>query len=314
MPDIFRFFKRDKDDAKIHNGDDNADLARHMAGLTIQPGSRIPPPNRRRSHNEFVGGFHAEQSPQGRDRLRDKPLPPNPLANPPPIPQWQYTRPPPGPLATPPSFPMPVPEPAGKPSPSLTFQYAQNAFNGNPFFTQIPTLGPPPPDLNSRPNSDPSIPIAPEYGQYQQAPSTPKRNAASPTAPVPATLPKPAKTSSSQFSPAGTPTKPSRKRSASTSALPAPLAISSPSGTYQCSGFTQAGQRCKNMVKASTALTNVLGDDEDEDGTIQVYCRQHKQKVLDKKEFLSPVTGEYIKFEGKGDTLQLLTLWLTILL
>ena len=53
------------------------------------------------------------------------------------------------------------------------------------------------------------------------------------------------------------------------------------------------------MVKVNPTLTSVLGDDEDEDGGIQVYCAQHKEKVLDKKEFLSPVTGEYVKFSGK---------------
>ena len=47
-------------------------------------------------------------------------------------------------------------------------------------------------------------------------------------------------------------------------------------------------------------------DDEDEDATIQVYCRQHNQKVLDKKEFLSPLTGKWVKYEGRWDILQLL--------
>ena len=174
---------------------------------------------------------------------------------------------------------------------------ARNAGLGNP---QLNAAGPPTPYLPPRPNSDPSVPQASESisGRRPGPPSTPKRGSANPPQ-APSTLPKPVRASGSQFSPAGTPTKPSRKRSSSTSALPLSAVTLTPSGTFQCSGLTQAGQRCKKMVKVNATLTSVLGDDEDEDGGIQVYCAQHKEKVLDKKEFLSPVTGEYVKFSGK---------------
>ncbi|KAI0702314.1 hypothetical protein BC835DRAFT_1264087 [Cytidiella melzeri] len=189
---------------------------------------------------------------------------------------------------------MPQPQPTGR-LPSKTLQFAQDVWNGAGPLQQA-TLGPPTPSLPPRPSSDPSVPTVhePVTSRRYEPPITPGRGNALPS---PATLPNPIKVSNSEWSPAATPTKPTRKRSASTSALPASAAVSTLPGNYQCSGLTQAGQRCKRSVSASGVLTSVLGDDEGEDGTIQVYCPQHKKKVFDKKEFLSPVTGEYIKFE-----------------
>ncbi len=309
MPDIFKFFKKDRENDKAthghHDDDRNIDhIAQRMGGLTLQQGAAIPipPGNRRRSTNDFVGGFQGEHGPHGRDSKRDKPLPASPPPFPQPNPQYQPTRyAAPGPLPTPPAIVMPEPSIPGRPPGSLTIQYAQEMWNGNLGYTNLATLGPPTPHLPPRPNSDPSVPTTNSIsGRQPRPPVTPKRGSGPPPTQLPATLPKPVKVSGSAFSPAGTPTKPSRKRSASTSALPPTSATSTTPGTYQCSGLTQAGQRCRKIVKANPILTSVLGDDSDDEGTeIQVYCAVHKDKVLDKKEFLSPVTGEYVKFAGE---------------
>lgn len=260
--------------------------------------AKTPPANSKPQTNEFIGGFYGSQGAPNRDDRHDRP---SQDVYPQTLPQWQPARyPVPGPLPTPPAMLMPEPQVAGRPTQSLTSQYAQGIWNaglGNP---QLNAAGPPTPYLPPRPNSDPSVPQASDSisGRRPGPPSTPKRGSANPPQ-APSTLPKPARASGSQFSPVGTPTKPARKRSSSTSALPLSAVTLTPSGTFQCSGLTQAGQRCKKMVKVNPTLTSVLGDDEDEDGGIQVYCAQHKEKVLDKKEFLSPVTGEYVKFSGK---------------
>ncbi|KAI0094083.1 hypothetical protein BDY19DRAFT_902747 [Irpex rosettiformis] len=273
-----------------------------MGGLTLQQGAGTPPADRRRHTNEYTRGFYEDRGFRNRDGERDKPLPARPPPFPQPDLQWQPTRyPAPGPLPAPPAMAMPEPQPFGKPAPSLTSQYAQEIWNGKLAYPQLTAMGPQTPHLPPRPSSDPSVPKVSESisGLRPEPPSTPKRGNAFTPSQHPATLPKPVKDSGSHFSPAGTPTKPSRKRSASTSALPPSGVTLTPSGTLQCSGLTQAGQRCKKMAKVDPVLAYVLGDDEDDndDGIIQVYCSQHKDKVLDKKEFLSPVTGEYVKFD-----------------
>ena len=68
------------------------------------------------------------------------------------------------------------------------------------------------------------------------------------------------------------------------------------------------------MVKVNPVIISVLEDAEDEDGEVQVYCAQHRDKVLAKKEFRSPVTGEWINFSGGSIYLTFSTVvkpWLT---
>ncbi|KAI0345197.1 hypothetical protein BDW22DRAFT_1009332 [Trametopsis cervina] len=256
------------------------DLARHMAAMTLAAGR----PSRRKSANDFVGGFYGEHSPDKRDTKREKPLPatPNNVAFPQPVPHFVATRPGPGPLPVPPRMRMPEPEPNSRPGNSITYQYAQGLWDGN--LHGLATLSPPQADMPPRASSDPSVPIVSE-SISAHIPTTTKRNR------IPQQLSVNGQPSDDTRS------RPERKRSASTPVIAQTAsAVSFRSGSVQCSALTQQGNRCKKAAKVSSVLSSVLGDDED-DGAIEAFCTQHKDKALEKKEFLSPVSGEYIKYE-----------------
>lgn len=286
-------FGRDsKDKPKIDSRDD---LAARMSGLQLQGQdshrrASSPP----RGLNGFVGGFLTETrpSPGGREDSRHKPLPatPNGVGIGFPQPKPHAHIPPPGPLPSPPR--MPMPQPSG---PSMVTQIAEAMWNDGRVRA---TLGPPQPAVQHRPHSDSAVPTSPQFtpaNRYNKPPTTPTRHGARPQQ-VPATLPE--TISHNRISPPATPTKGGRRRAASTSAVQSSSTAFS-SGTLQCSGVTQKGHQCKNMVKPSPVLIAAMGDDDENEGEWEVFCPTHKGKIIEIKKFMSPVMKEWVDYNGK---------------
>ncbi|KAI0956795.1 hypothetical protein AcW1_005389 [Taiwanofungus camphoratus] len=284
MPCMLSFFriKRNKSDSpgdarsvSASTDTNDADIAQRLGRLTLQTRPSVA-----QQGNGFVGGFNPfvngsdTQAPAARHGGSSKPVHPPSF----PLPSSYPTRP--GPLPTP-SVVVQIPAPhhtTGQQM-SKTMQHALSM----PITPSYPprvdqSLRPPLPNILTRPQSDVTRPVAstslPPRGN---PPSTPQRPGSSVQPPASA----PPKPTASRVQPSHVqvPSGP-RKRSASSPVSPTASAATTSTvaaNRVRCSGWTQAGTRCKRPVLAGPALGRVNPDVDDE---LERYCHQHEAQCL----------------------------------